>query len=177
MHAKSLKSVEDNYAVLQDLWASVLDGSVDPDVRAKACGVKSQMESFNFFFGICLRQLVLNHADNVSATLQKSFILASEGLRLVKLMLGTMEKLRNEDSFQLFWDSTVKQHASVDIASPQLYPANANTHSDIKKDQHQNSSMTRLSRFTGRFTLKLSTMNCPSSDQGLINLDFKCIVS
>ena len=41
VHAKSLHSVEANYAVLQDLWDSVLDGSVDPDVRAKASGVKS----------------------------------------------------------------------------------------------------------------------------------------
>lgn len=74
VRAKSLPSVEDNYAVLQDLWASVLDGSVDPDVRTRVCGVKSQMESFNFFFGIRLGQFMLNHADNLSATLQKSSI-------------------------------------------------------------------------------------------------------
>ena len=42
---KRLKSVEDNYAVLHNLWTSVLGGSIDPDV----CGVKSRMESFNFF--------------------------------------------------------------------------------------------------------------------------------
>ena len=35
-------------------------------------------------------------------------------------MLETMEKLRNEDSFQLLWNSTIKQHTSFDIASPQL---------------------------------------------------------
>ena len=46
VHAKSLKIVEDNYAVLQDLWATVLGGSIDPDVRARVCGVKSQMEPF-----------------------------------------------------------------------------------------------------------------------------------
>ena len=117
---KSLKSVEDNYAVLQDLWATVLDGSVDPDVHARVCGVKSQMESFNFFLGIRLGQLVLNHADNLSATLQKSSISASEGQHVAKLMLETMEKLRNEESFQLFWDSTIKLQASFGIAGPQL---------------------------------------------------------
>ena len=120
VRAKSLKSVEDNYAVLQELWSSVLDGSVDPDVRARVCGVKAQMESFNYYFGIRLGQLVLNHADNLSATLQRSSISASEGQHVAQLSVEAMEKLRNEDSFQLFWDSTIKLHASFDIADPQL---------------------------------------------------------
>ena len=39
---------------------------------------------------------------------------------MAKRMLETMEKLRNEESFQLFWDSTIKLQASFDIAGPQL---------------------------------------------------------
>ena len=35
-----MKSVEDNYAVLLELWTTVLDGIIDPDVHARVCGVK-----------------------------------------------------------------------------------------------------------------------------------------
>ena len=81
VRAKSLKSVLDNYGVMQELWTSVLDGNIDSDVRARVISVKAQMESFNFFFGVSLGQLVLNLTDNLSATLQSSHISATEGLK------------------------------------------------------------------------------------------------
>ena len=120
VRANSLKSVQDNYTVLQELWMSVLDGNLETDIRARVCGVKSQMESFNFFFGICLGQLVLNHGDNLSAALQNASISASEGQRVAHLTVKTLERLRSDESFQLFWDTTMKKHSSFDISDPQL---------------------------------------------------------
>jgi len=79
VRAKSLKSVLDNYAVLQQLWECVLDSRVDPDVRARVIGVQAQMETFDYYFGVCIGKLhvVLGHADNLSATLQKSTLSAA----------------------------------------------------------------------------------------------------
>lgn len=55
------------------------------------------------------------------------------------------------------------------------YPAHTNVHSDLKKDQHQDSSMMCLSLLQADFTQL--TMPCPPSNQGLINLEFKHIIS
>ena len=87
MRAKSLKSVLDNYGVMQELWTSVLDGNIDSDVRVRVIGVKAQMESFHFFFGVSLGQLVLNLTDNLSATLQSSQISAMEGQKVARLTI------------------------------------------------------------------------------------------
>lgn len=38
--ACTVKSAEDNYAVLLELWTTVLDGIIDPDVHARVRGVK-----------------------------------------------------------------------------------------------------------------------------------------
>lgn len=70
VRAKTLQSIEDNYAVLEELWEEVLSGNVDLDVRARTVGVQAQMRTFNFFFGTSLARLVLSHEDNLSTSLQ-----------------------------------------------------------------------------------------------------------
>ncbi len=37
-------------------------------------GVRSYMETFNFFFGISLGELVLRHSDNLSRTAVSTFV-------------------------------------------------------------------------------------------------------
>ena len=48
------------------------------DVRARVIGVQAQMETFDYYFGVCIGKLVLGHADNLSAALQKSILSAAE---------------------------------------------------------------------------------------------------
>jgi len=62
--AQSLKIILQNYTVLQELWASLLDQRFDSDLRARIIDVKAQMESFDYYFGVCIGELVLNHADD-----------------------------------------------------------------------------------------------------------------
>ena len=64
----------DNYSVLQESWEIVLDDNVDSDVRARVISVQAKMESFDYFFGISVSELVLDHGDNLSAALQSSTI-------------------------------------------------------------------------------------------------------
>lgn len=66
VRAESLKSALDNYTVLQDLWDTVLENNLDPEVRSSIIGVKAQMESFAYFFGVCIGERILKHADNLS---------------------------------------------------------------------------------------------------------------
>ena len=90
VRAKSLRSVQNNYSVLQELWEFVLDGNTHPDVRTRVIGVRAQMESFEYFFGISVAELVLRHGDNLSATPQSSTISAAEGQRVSSLTTSTI---------------------------------------------------------------------------------------
>ena len=50
----SLQSILDNWDVFQELWDEILEERVDPEVRVRVVGVQTQMQSFNFFFGMQL---------------------------------------------------------------------------------------------------------------------------
>ena len=120
VRAKSLQSVIDNYAVLQQLWDCVLDSRVDPDVRARVIGVQAQMETFDYYFGVCLGKMVLSHADNLSATLQKSSLSAAESHRIAVMTVETIVKMRTDECFDLFWESVKRNAGLVHVAEPRL---------------------------------------------------------
>ena len=50
VHAASLKSVFDNYGVLQALWDEAQLWRLDSEMRARIIGVAYQMQSFEFLF-------------------------------------------------------------------------------------------------------------------------------
>ena len=56
------QSILDNWAVSQELRDAVLKGRVDSRARSQVIDVQTQMQSFNFFFGIQLGVLVLRHS-------------------------------------------------------------------------------------------------------------------
>ena len=51
----------------------------DTDTIAYIRGVASQMQMFNYFYGLLLAELLLCHYDNLSRTLQSSSLSAAEG--------------------------------------------------------------------------------------------------
>ena len=53
------QSILDNRAVSQELRDAVLKGRVDSRARSQVIDVQTQMQSFNFFFGMQLGVLVL----------------------------------------------------------------------------------------------------------------------
>ena len=79
--------MDNKYTVLQELWASLLHQNLDSELRARIIGVKAQMESFNYYFGVCVEELVLNHADNLSKSLQSKTISAAEGQHIAEMTL------------------------------------------------------------------------------------------
>ena len=74
-----LQSIYENYEVLRTLWDECLQTVKQPDIKARINGVKTQMEKFNFFFGIQLGERILKHTDNLSRTLQNRAYSAPEG--------------------------------------------------------------------------------------------------
>ena len=66
VRANSLQNVLDNYTVLQSLWEACLESKLDPEIKSRVIGVKTQMATFDFFFGVYLGECTMKHADNLS---------------------------------------------------------------------------------------------------------------
>ena len=67
-------------------------------------GVAAQMTTFEFYFGASLAHLLLHHTDNLSSTLQHKDISAAAGQQVEKGVVKTLQGLRNDSRFTLFWE-------------------------------------------------------------------------
>ena len=61
------------------------------------------MNKFNYFFGVKLAILLLRHSDNLSTTLQSPKLSASQAQSIAQKTVITLEKIREDDYFLLFW--------------------------------------------------------------------------
>ena len=103
VRADSLARVRINYAVLQSSLESFLEmASRDMEMSAKVNGIASQLEKFDFLFGVMLGEKVLQLKDNLSRTLQIKELSASEGYAAACLTCDALSGMRN-DAFQKFW--------------------------------------------------------------------------
>ena len=107
----------DNFEVLQNLWEESLEYVKESEMRARIGGVSDGMMKFDFFFGLMLGQTVLFHSDNLSRTLQKGDISASEGQDIAKM---TVKTLRTDNNFALFWSKVTKKANKLNIDEPAL---------------------------------------------------------
>ena len=87
-------------------------------MKARIQGVASQMLKFDFFFGVSLGKLILRHSDNLSRTLQCHDMSATEGQSVTSLVLVTLEGLRTDEMFNLFFQSVKAQATDLDVAEP-----------------------------------------------------------
>ena len=62
--ASSLTSIYENYKELEELWDCCLDKYKHREAKAQIHGVRSQMQMFEYFFGLRLAILLLRHSDN-----------------------------------------------------------------------------------------------------------------
>ena len=119
IRAESLQSIIDNYTALLETWQESLGATKDTEMRARIIGVSSQMNTFSFFFGVMLGQLLFSHSDNLSRTLQKRDISAAGAQEVASMTLKTLEKIRNDTDFHLFWFKVTKIANKLDVEEPQ----------------------------------------------------------
>ena len=115
VRAASLKSILDNYTVLQELWEVSKNDSTDPSVKARIIGVQTRFNSFKFYFGVQMAFLLLQHSDNLSKTLQPPHMTAAEGQRLASMTIATLSKCRSDETYDLFWKKVELSCQSLDI--------------------------------------------------------------
>ena len=80
------------------------------------------MTSFEFMFGVVLDQLLLRHGDNLSRTLQSPHLSAAEGQKVARMTLQTLQSLRSEENFKLFWAKVTKMSDDLEVNEPLLPP-------------------------------------------------------
>ena len=78
------------------------------------------MEKFDFFFGLSFGARILKHADALSTTLQMKDLSACEAQEIADMTVKTLDSIRNDDSFHLFWQRVVAESGSKGVNEPQL---------------------------------------------------------
>ena len=61
---------------------------------------------------------MLKHADNLSNTLQHKNISATEAPSITSLTVKTLQLIRNDNSYDLFWKLLLCQASQCDIVEP-----------------------------------------------------------
>ncbi len=120
VRANSLSSVLANYEHIQTLWEEALSATTDTEMKARIRGVSSQMTTFQFFFGLVLSELILQHTDQLSKTLQNPDLSSMEGHYTAMLTVKTLQTIRTEADFNLFWKKAEMKRLKLNIDEPQL---------------------------------------------------------
>ena len=79
VRADAFASISENYQALQATWDSAKQATKDTEMKARIIGVASQMQKFNYFFGIEFGRKCLLMVDNLSRSLQATRMSACEG--------------------------------------------------------------------------------------------------
>ena len=116
----SLHSVIKNYSVLQEVWDECLESRLQPEIRSRVIGVQAQMQRFNYIFGVVLGERILKHTDNLSRTLQHKDLSAAEAQAVAELSVKTLQMMRNDESFSLFWELVKLTASKCDVGDPVL---------------------------------------------------------
>ena len=98
-----------------------MEEKLTTDVKSRIIGYNFQMRTFSFFFGLCLGQRLYSLTDNLSKTVQKEKMSALGAQRIASLTVTTIEGMRNDESFNMFYKSVEKKAmAFPEIEAPML---------------------------------------------------------
>ena len=103
VRGNAVGNIIENYIALSQLWEECLEGKLDPDIKGRIIGVKSQMMKFALWFGLKLCERLLKITDNLSMTLQKQSLSAAQGYDIANLTIKTLQRMRTSESFKSFF--------------------------------------------------------------------------
>ena len=120
VRAEALTSISENYTTLQMTWDVAKEATKDTEMRARIGGIALQMDTFDFVYGVELGRKLLNIVDNLSRSLQSSTISACEGQKLVSTTTTTIQSMRSDECFDIFWKYVERKRLSLQVPSPTL---------------------------------------------------------
>ena len=92
----------------------------EAEMRSRIIGVSTCMKSLDFCFGVVLGELLLQHSDNLSRTLQATHMSAAQGQKVAEMTMKTLQSVRSEENFRLFWTKVVKMGHDLGVDDPVL---------------------------------------------------------
>ena len=120
VRANCLNSVIENFDDLQDLWEWSIQNTTDTEMKARIRGVSYHTREYSYCFGLHLAHTILRNSDNLSKTLQATQLSAVEAQTIARATVQTLQSLRSEDQFDLFYEKVNQFAEAHDISSPSL---------------------------------------------------------
>ena len=120
VRADCLDGIIQNYDELQELWEWSLENTSDTEMKARIRGISAHTKQFSYCFGIHLAATLLKNSDNLSKTLQATQLSAVEAQSISRATVSTLQSIRTDEHFDLFY-AKVKKFAEVhDVSEPSL---------------------------------------------------------
>ena len=120
VRADCLNGVIKNFDELQKLWHWSLENCSCSEKKACIRGIKVHALKFSYCFGIHLVHLILSHTDNLSQTLQGTQMTAVYAQDVSRACVTTLESMRSENEFNLFWNNMKQFAEKCKINEPHL---------------------------------------------------------
>ena len=73
-------------------------------MKSRIRGIKVCIPKFSYCFAIHLAHLILSHTNNLSQTLQGTQMTAVDAQVISRVCVPTLESIRSENEFNLFWN-------------------------------------------------------------------------
>ena len=89
-------------------------------MKARIRGISSYSKTFSYCFGLHPAATILNNSDNLSKTLQATQLSAVDTQRIARNTLSTLESVRSDQNFNLFYEKVKKFAHDHDVDEPSL---------------------------------------------------------
>ena len=120
VRGEALEAIVENHNELMELSEWSLEHAKLTEMRGRILGAQSKMNTFDFLFGCLLGKIILKQTDNLSKSLQSPTLSAAEGQEIAQDVIMTLEKDRNEKSFDLFWERLEQRRQQLSIPTARL---------------------------------------------------------
>ena len=117
VRGNSVGGILENYNILNDLC---LETRLEPDIKGRIIGVKTQMSQYKLLFGLHLCERILKITDNLSKTLQTQSLSASEAQQIAKYTIQTLQEMRIDVMFDVFFEYVESLRKRTDTEEPIL---------------------------------------------------------
>ena len=117
---KYLMAIIENFDELQRLWEWAIENTSDTSMKARIRGISSYSKTFSYCFGIHLTTTILNNNDNLYKTLQATQLSSIDAQRITRNTVSTLESIRSDQNFNLFYEKVKKFAHDHDVDEPSL---------------------------------------------------------
>ena len=116
----AILAVYENYSAILTALDEIQDNSSNGRVSSEACGLRHQMLKFDFLICIVVLKDLLCKCQTISNYLQKEDIDIVSALQVVDSTVKTLQSMRNEKAFKIFYDeaSRLAEEMDIEIAIP-----------------------------------------------------------